>query len=127
MCIRDSSEDGMVTSQVHGVKEALAGDGVPMVQLVGYGTRDYGSRFDACINSVLDRHDIGAKDFYVKEMQEVSAEGGFRRPHMAIKDPSSDVKDGTAILKFTLARGQYATVLLREIIKPGDPESAGLA
>ncbi|HEV2225359.1 MAG TPA: tRNA pseudouridine(13) synthase TruD [Nitrososphaerales archaeon] len=121
------SEDGMLTSEVHGAKEASAVDGVPMVQLVGYGTRDYGSRFDACINSVLDRQEIGAKDFYVKEMQEVSAEGGFRRPHMAIKDSSCDVKDGTAILRFTLARGQYATVLLREIIKPGDPESAGLA
>ncbi|HEY6283563.1 MAG TPA: tRNA pseudouridine(13) synthase TruD [Nitrososphaerales archaeon] len=121
------SEDGMVTSLVHGVKEAMAVEGVPMVQLVGYGTRDYGSRFDACINSVIDRQDIGAKDFYVKEMQEVSAEGGFRRPHLAIKDSSCDVKDGTALLKFTLARGQYATVLLREIIKPRDPESAGLA
>jgi tRNA pseudouridine13 synthase len=121
------SEDGMVTSEVHGVKEPMAVDVVPMVQLVGYGTRDYGSRFDACINSVLDRQHIRAKDFYVKEMQEVSAEGGFRRPHMAIKDSSFAVNDGTAILKFTLSRGQYATVLLREIIKPGDPESAGLA
>jgi len=121
------SEDGIVTSEVHGVKEALALDGVPMVQLVGYATRDYRSRFDAYINLVLDREDVRARDFYVKEMQEVSAEGGFRRPHMAIKDQSWTFKDSTAFLKFTLARGQYATILLREIIKPSDPESAGLA
>ncbi len=120
------SDDGMVTSAVHGVKEAPDIDGSPMVQLVGYATRDYGSRFDACINMVLEGEGIRAQDFYVKEMQEVSAEGGFRRPHMAIKDSSCFVKDGTAFLKFTLARGQYATVLLREIIKPSDPESAGL-
>lgn len=121
------SEEGIVTSEVHGVREEPAIKGVPMVQLVGYATRDYGSRFDACVNFMLDREDIRAKDFYVKEMQEVSAEGGFRRPHMAIKDSQWTVKDNTAFLKFTLARGQYATVLLREIIKPGDPASAGLA
>ena len=121
------SEDGMVTSEVHGVKEAMGEGCVPMMQLVGYGTRDYGSRFDACIKSVIERQGVGAKDFYVKEMQEVSAEGGFRRPHLAIKDWSCVVKDGTALLNFTLARGQYATVLLREIIKPVDPESSGLA
>jgi tRNA pseudouridine13 synthase len=121
------SEDGMVASEVHGVKEALAVNAVPMVQLVGYARRDYGSRFDACVNLVLDRDDVSAKDFYVKEMQEVSAEGGFRRPHMAIKDASWTVEDGAAFLKFTLSKGQYATVLLREIIKANDPASAGLA
>ena len=121
------SEDGMVTSGVHGTRDEPATNGVPMVQLVGYATRDYGSRFDSCVNFVLDKEDIKAKDFYVKEMQEVSAEGGFRRPHMMIKDSSWIVKDSTAFVKFTLARGQYATVLLREIIKPSDPTSAGLA
>ncbi|MDA4126338.1 MAG: tRNA pseudouridine(13) synthase TruD [Thaumarchaeota archaeon] len=121
------SEDGMATFEIHGVKEPPAINAIPMVQLVGYATRDYDSRFDACINWVLQKEDIKARDFYVKEMQEVSAEGGFRRPHMAIKDSSCTVEGSTALLKFSLARGQYATVLLREIIKPGDPESAGLA
>jgi tRNA pseudouridine13 synthase len=122
----DVSEDGMTTGRVHGVKDALSSHAVPMVQLVGYAHRDYGSRFDDCVNRVLDKHEVSAKDFYVKEMQEVSAEGGFRRPHVAMADESWAVEGESAFLKFTLSRGQYATVLLREIIKPDDPISAGL-
>jgi tRNA pseudouridine13 synthase len=120
------SEDGMKTSEVHGVKEAPSSHAVPMVQLVGYAHRDYGSRFDDCLKRVLEKAEVSVKDFYVKEMQEVSAEGGFRRPHMAISDESWTVEDRTAFLKFTLSKGQYATVILREIIKPIDPVSAGL-
>jgi tRNA pseudouridine13 synthase len=120
------SEDGLLTSEVHGVKEAPSLLAVPMVQLVGYAHRDYGSRFDDCISMVLDKNEVSAKDFYLKEMQEVSAEGGFRRPHVAISDESWAVEEGTAFLKFTLSKGQYATIVLREIIKPYDPTSAGL-
>ena len=60
-------------------------------------------------------------------MQELSAEGGFRRPHLAVADPTWTVEGSTATLAFTLGRGQYATVLLREVLKPEDPVSAGLA
>ena len=100
---------------------------VPLVQLMGYGYRNYGSRFDGCIEDVLQSEGVSARDFYVKEMQEVSLEGGFRRPHMTVTDPSYEVAtDGSsATVEFTLARGEYATVLLREVIKPADPALAG--
>jgi tRNA pseudouridine13 synthase len=63
----------------------------------------------------------------VKEMQEVSSEGGFRRPHVAIRDASWRTDDRTATMRFVLGKGQYATILLREMIKPRDPAAAGLA
>lgn len=121
------SEEGLVTGPVRGVKDLPTGVAVPMVQVVGYAYRDYGSRFDACTRQTLEAEGIAPRQFYVEEMQEVSAEGGFRRPHLAICDASLRVEGETARLSFTLAKGQYATVLLREIIKPDDPEEAGLA
>ena len=116
---------GLVTSRVRGVREQPVVEAVPLVQIVGYAYRDYGSRFDACINETLKAEGLTPGQFFVKEMQEVSSEGGFRRPHLAIQEPTWNVREDTAFLGFTLARGQYATVLLREVVKPSDPAAAG--
>jgi tRNA pseudouridine13 synthase len=121
------SSTGLATSLVRGVREPLSRGAVPMVQIVGYAFRDYGSRFDACVKDVLASEGVAPREFYVQEMQEVSSEGGFRRSHMAIHSPYWEVEEGTARLKFTLGRGQYATVLLREMIKASDPAGSGLA
>lgn len=121
------SEGGLVTGPVRGLKDPPAAAAIPMVQVVGYAFRNYGSRFDDLIMEALEVEGVAPRQFYVEEMQEVSAEGGFRRPHLAIGDASWKVEGDAAYLKFTLAKGQYATVLLREIIKSEDPEMAGLA
>jgi tRNA pseudouridine13 synthase len=122
----EASEDALVTSVVRGVRDPPTQRAVPMVQLVGYAYRDYGSRFDALIKKILEEEGVTPGQFYVKEMQEISSEGGFRRPHMVVRDPTWSVADGTAKLGFTLAKGQYATVLLREIIKPRDSTGSGI-
>ncbi len=122
-----TSGQGLVTGAVRGVREAPSEGAVPMAQIVGYAYRDYGSRFDSIINEVLRSDEITPGKFYVKEMQEVSAEGGFRRPHLAVRDHSWSEAEGTATLRFILAKGQYATVLLREMVKPRDPAASGLA
>ena len=64
---------------------------------------------------------IRPKDFFVKSMQEVSDEGGFRQ--VAMKCENFSVKE--PMVSFTLSRGSYATILLREIMKPADPIEAG--
>ena len=47
-------------------------------------------------------------------------------PVIDMKFMVEDVDDGTAAnFKFTLYRGSYATVLLREFMKPKDPASSG--
>ena len=60
-------------------------------------------------------------------MQELSQEGGFRRPQLVVADASWSVDGDVATLEFTLPRGQYATVLLREIVKADDPAAVGLS
>jgi tRNA pseudouridine13 synthase len=119
------STDGLRLKKVHGVKETHEDGAVPLVQLVGYAYRDYGSRFDRCTEEVLTAEGVGARNFYVKEMQEVSVEGGFRRAYMTVNEESYEASADMATLGFTLARGEYATVLLREVIKPGDPATSG--
>jgi tRNA pseudouridine13 synthase len=90
------------------------------IPLVGY-SYSKKNRFDYQISKVLEKEQVHAKDFFSKEMQEVSDEGGFRQA--VIKCESFSVTD--PFVSFTLSRGSYATILLREIMKPSDPIAAG--
>ena len=54
-------------------------------------------------------------------MQEVSSEGGFRQA--AIHCSSYSQHDD--VVEFSLSRGSFATVLLREIMKPKEPLIVG--
>ena len=54
-------------------------------------------------------------------MQEVSSEGGFRQAAIHCYDYSSC----DDVVEFSLSRGSFATILLREIMKPQDPMIAG--
>lgn len=90
------------------------------IPLVGY-SYSKKNRFDYYISKILEREQVHAKDFFVKSMQEVSNEGGFRQAVMKCENFSVV----EPMVSFTLSRGSYATVLLREIIKPQDPIRAG--
>ena len=90
------------------------------IPLVGYGYYKK-TRFDNYISKILKAEDVQPKDFFLKEMQELSNEGGFRNSSINCQDFSIS---GT-IVEFTLSRGSYATILMREIMKPLDPIIAG--
>lgn len=90
------------------------------IPMVGYSYYKK-TRFHDVISDVLDTEGILPKDFYVRHMQEVSSEGGFRQAILTC----SDVDISTDRLCFTLSRGSFATVALREVIKPTDPVAAG--
>ena len=79
------------------------------------------TRFDYQISKILEKEEITPKSFFIKEMQEVSNEGGFRQATINCIDycSSSDV------VEFSLSRGSFATVLLRELMKPESPLVAG--
>ncbi len=121
-----ASPDGLVVTAPRGVRDPPARNAVPLVQTVGYAFRNYGSRFDSCLTVALEAEGVEPGRFYLEEMQEASQEGGFRRPALVVKEESWKVQDGNAGLKFVLPRGQYATVLLREVVKAEDPTGAGL-
>jgi len=54
-------------------------------------------------------------------MQEISNEGGFR--NVSIK--CDDFSINGDVVSFTLSRGSYATMILREIMKPVEPLKTG--
>jgi len=105
---------GIIGKYSNGVDQRLA------IPFVGYSYYKK-TRFDYQISKILDFEEISPKDFFIKEMQEVSNEGGFRQAAVSCSNYSTN-KDA---LEFTLSRGSFATILLREIIKPPDPLIAG--
>ena len=79
------------------------------------------TRFDYQISKILREEEISPKDFFIREMQEASHEGGFRQAAITI----DNYKINDNITSFILSRGSFATIVLREIMKPTDPILAG--
>ena len=79
------------------------------------------TRFHYYIEKILRNEGITHKDFFSKELQEISSEGGFR--NSSIKCDDFQAKDN--VVSFSLTRGSFATIVLREIIKPENPLTSG--
>jgi len=105
---------GIIGKYVKGLDQRLA------LPFIGYSYYKK-TRFDYQISKILEQEEITPKDFFIKEMQEVSSEGGFRQAAINCSDYSSYEN----IVEFSLSRGSFATILLREIMKPKDPMIAG--
>ena len=83
--------------------------------------------------TILAEEGVKLDDFKVRSMPELSSPGWLRpvliRPRL-IYEPSvfdDDLNPGSRALRlcFELPKGSYATVLLRELMKPSDPLKAG--
>lgn len=105
---------GIIGKYVKGMDQNLA------LPFVGYSYYKK-TRFDFQISKVLQQEEVSPKDFFIKEMQEASSEGGFRQA--AIQCSNYSTHDD--VVEFSLSRGSFATILLREIMKPTDPMIAG--
>ena len=106
--------NGIIGKYVKGAEQNLA------LPFVGYSYYKK-TRFDFQISKILVSEEISPRDFFIKEMQEVSSEGGFRQASIHCSNYLSD----DDVVEFSLSRGSFATILLREIMKPNDPISAG--
>ncbi len=117
-----SSAEGDVCFDSNGIirKYAQGTDQYLAMPFVGYSYYKK-TRFHHYISKILADEEISPKDFFLKEMQEVSSEGGFRQCAIRCSRYSVDCD----IVEFTLSRGSFATILLREIMKPADPILAG--
>jgi tRNA pseudouridine13 synthase len=70
----------------------------------------------------LKEENLTPKDFYLKDMQELSVEGGFRQLPLMVNDFSYS---GNLVINFKIPVGSYATILLRELMKPTNPTKSG--
>ena len=82
---------------------------------------------------IIEEEGIDMENFRINAIPEMSAKGGLRAvvaPIMNFKlletsAVAANNKTCQADLSFMLLRGSYATVLLREIMKPSNPIKAG--
>ena len=96
---------------------------VPAIRMAGYTFQPGKGRFENITRAILQEEEVTPKDFYIKEMQELSQQGGFRQAPLWCTDFWYE-RDPLKV-SFKLPKGSYATTLLREIIKPDDPIRSG--
>jgi tRNA pseudouridine13 synthase len=97
-------------------------DVIPAIRLIGYNYQPGKSRFDHITKKILSEENILPNNFYIKDLQELSVQMGFRQTLLCC----SEFKYfGMLDLSFKLPKGSYATTLLRELLKPIDPIKAG--
>jgi tRNA pseudouridine13 synthase len=96
---------------------------IPAIRMAGYTFQPGKGRFENITRTILHEEEVAAKDFYIKEMQELSHQGGFRQAPLWCMDFLYE-RDPLTV-SFKLPKGSYATTLLREIIKPDDPIRSG--
>jgi len=107
-------KNGILGKYVKGLEQNVS------VPIVGYSYYKK-TRFDYYTSKILEDEEINPKDFYLKEIQELSHEGGYRNSSVICSNHTTiDNK-----ISFLLSRGSFATIVLREIIKPEDPIRSG--
>jgi len=101
--------------------------------LIGFKQKPSEGKEGEIEKQILEEEGITPEDFKIKNMPEISAKGELRTAltplnNFQIKEISSDTthpSKNMAKISFTLNRGSYATVLLREIMKPRNLLKAG--
>ncbi|HIE19172.1 TPA: tRNA pseudouridine(13) synthase TruD [Candidatus Bathyarchaeota archaeon] len=78
---------------------------------------------------ILEQEDIQPEEFKIERMPESSMRGKLRKAlasvtNLSFKTGSAD-SETVAKFRFILHKGSYATVVLREFMKPKDPASSG--
>jgi tRNA pseudouridine13 synthase len=74
---------------------------------------------------ILGRENVAPQDFHISSMPKMSVSRGLRAIITPIQSFLFSLPENEAKLSFTLHKGSYATVLLREFMKPQDPINAG--
>ncbi len=108
-------------ADAHGGLVRVRNDAVA-IPVVGYSYYSK-TRFAPYVSDVLMDEGVKPRAFFLNEMQEASGEGGFR--DAVLQCSGYAWHDDTKTVEFSLARGSFATMLLRELIKPPNPISAG--
>ncbi len=110
-----------------GVKKALKGGKMQVaVPLIGFKQHPSEGVQGEIEKGIIKDENVIPRDFYIPSLPEISAPGRLRTVLVPISDLSVEEasRDSSSPLKrklrlsFTLHRGSYATVLLREFMKP---------
>ncbi|MGY5860562.1 MAG: tRNA pseudouridine(13) synthase TruD [Candidatus Thorarchaeota archaeon] len=83
----------------------------------GYATRLPPSKQSEMVKEILQNEQITFKDFRDSQMRSIDAAGGLHRTSITLSDWEASVKDEGLLVKFSLRKGSYATIVLRELMK----------
>ena len=93
------------------------------IPLIGFGTEIKGSSIKKIIDSLLEKEKINLRDFIIRQIPELSSEGSEREAFIKINDFKIIKQDNDElnknkekiIVKFSLPKGCYATVLIENL------------
>lgn len=106
--------------------DVSAGRACLVIPVFGYGVRLSEGAQGEIERKVLDEEGISTKAFYIGAMPEASCAGKYRRALMPIEGLRFEwLGEGDLKFEFSLPREGYATVVMRELIKPEDPAGQG--
>jgi len=122
------------SSNIEEVQEKVkVGKAVVALPLIGYEVKIPSGEMGEIIKKILEEEKVKPEDFRVKSIPELSVKGTYRSVLLKVKDfkatePAED-EVNPDVLKlitcFSIPRGGYATVVLREFLKPCDPVLSG--
>ncbi len=101
--------------------------------IVGFGQKLSEGEVGRIETDVLEEEGVETASFRIQQMPRISGKGGLRPAaspviDFKLQDVSHDKESPTSCkvkISFMLLRGSYATMLLRETMKPQDPIGAG--
>lgn len=83
----------------------------------GYATHLPPTKQSEMLKEILRSEAITFKDFRDSQMRSIDAPGGLHRTSISLSDWEALIKDDGFLVKFSLGKGSYATVVLRELMK----------
>ena len=101
----------------------MKGRAVPAAHLIGYTTKPLPGPQGDIELEILKKEGIDPGLFRVRSIPKLSIKGGYRPLYVRPLILSTSVVNNELNIVFRLPRGNYATVLLRELIKSSNPET----
>jgi len=97
-----------------------------VIPVPGYNTMLGNGTPSTIIRDVLREENVSLELFRCKHMPEAASKGTFRPVLLKPENLKYIIKEeGSVYFTFVLRKGMYATVLLREYLKPSNPETQG--
>jgi tRNA pseudouridine13 synthase len=112
-------------------KRVRAGASVVVYPVPGFDMKLPNGEMRDTVREIMLQQDLAPRSFWISKMPEISSPGLWRpivvmpRGLNIIPFSSNSINGSNASFEFSLVRGSYATVLLREFMKSNDPIAAG--
>ncbi|MBU0666312.1 MAG: tRNA pseudouridine(13) synthase TruD [Nanoarchaeota archaeon] len=95
------------------------------IPLIGFGMEIPNQKIEKIITDLMNEENITTRDFIIREIPELSSEGGFRKLFAEIQDLTIGTKEKDELNKgkyklkvaFSLSKGSYATIVIKELFK----------